>query len=206
MVMNSESSVLIRALEDLDERLYKLSKGKIATIELNVVGGFALMMNNVRIDPSEITDIDYIGESFSNEIKEIVDAVGVKHNIGKGWINNDVLLDGSSLEELEFIVGKLKFKKVLELKVFKINICRPEDIVRMKLIAIDTSVMTVSNHEDFSRERDFYDMKRLMEFLKWNLQDIKNEGEDYVIMPETFTLIEEFIKTGSNKLIATGKI
>jgi hypothetical protein len=67
------------------------------------------------------TDIDFIGSPLPFELKEIVDEVGIRHGLGRGWINNDVLLAESNLEDLEAITGALKFNHVFDLKVITVN-------------------------------------------------------------------------------------
>ena len=200
-MMTAKNSTLIKALEDLDERLYVKYKGNIKPIELNVVGGFALMMNKIRLNPNEFTDIDYIGEDFSEDIKEIIDEVGMQYNLGRKWINNDVLLSGSSLEDIEFAVGKLSFNKSLVLRVFIINILIPEDLLRMKVIAVDTSLMGADLGGEFTRTKDFKDIKSLMEFLNYDMPMLVKETSDYVLEKDTFKLINEYILTGKNRFI-----
>jgi len=198
-MITAKESTLIRALEDLDERLFIKYKGNISPIELNVVGGFALMMNKIRLNPNEFTDIDYIGDELTKEVRELIDEVGIEYNLGKKWINNDVLLAGSSLEEIQFAVGALHFKKMLELKVFIINVLEPRDLLRMKVVAIDTSLMAAGLRGEFTRTKDFKDVKSIMEFLGFSTADLIRESSDYVMENETFKLIKEYIKTGKNR-------
>lgn len=59
-----KEKVVYKALEELDEILYRK---KVAPFELNVVGGFALMVEQIRM--SDYTDIDYVGKDLPYEIK-----------------------------------------------------------------------------------------------------------------------------------------
>ena len=200
MELTQDNSTLIRALKDLDERLRKRCKGLVTPIELNCVGGFALMANKIRLNPDEFTDIDYIGDDFNEQIRDIIDEVGVKYNLGKKWLNNDVLLAGSSCEDIEFAVGKLHFTPMLQLSVFAINVLVPVDLMRMKVIALDTTLIAARAGAEFTRLRDFKDVADLMRFLGWDTQKLIEQTSDYVLESETFELIDEYIKTGSNKL------
>lgn len=67
-----KEKLVYKALEELDSRLLKLG---VKPFDLKVVGGFALMLENVRLN--DYTDIDYIGKPLDNSIKEIVDSIGL---------------------------------------------------------------------------------------------------------------------------------
>lgn len=82
----------------------------------------------------------------------IIDDVGMRYGLGRGWINNDCLLSGASLEDLEFVTGKLKF--IHKFDLISINALDKECILRMKLIAIDTSYSGMGEGGDFSRIKD----------------------------------------------------
>ncbi|MBP3278306.1 MAG: hypothetical protein J6M44_05055 [Butyrivibrio sp.] len=96
---------LFGALIELNERL---KEEGISGIELNVVGGFAMMTHDLR-SKDGITDVDYIGPDLPKRVSEIADEIGFKYNLGRHWINNDVLMAGATLEDLEFTTGKLHF-------------------------------------------------------------------------------------------------
>ena len=66
-----KEKTVYKALEELD---YRLSKMKIAPFELNVIGGFAMLLENIRY--SDYTDIDYVGSDLNDNIKEIINEVG----------------------------------------------------------------------------------------------------------------------------------
>lgn len=125
--MYNEQIKLCQAIVELDE---KLSEKGITPFTLNVCGGFALLLQNVRKDVESYTDIDYIGSDLSKDIQEEVINIGYKHGFGNDWINNDILLSGSTLEELEYATGKLHFEPKMQLKVItvthNINDCAEE--------------------------------------------------------------------------------
>ena len=64
-------------------------------VQLFVVGGYALQLAGVRKDPTEATDVDYIGQTFTGETRAAIDEIGLRFGLGKGWLNNDLLLVGS---------------------------------------------------------------------------------------------------------------
>ncbi|MCL2036499.1 MAG: hypothetical protein FWG83_03830 [Oscillospiraceae bacterium] len=199
--VNARNSILIKALEDLDSRLYSKYKGKIQPAELNVVGGFALLMRKIRANPNEFTDLDYIGEDFSEDVKRIIDEVGIEYGLGTRWINNQVMLFDSTLADVETAVGKLRFSKSLELKTFTVNVLDLKGLLRMKVVAIDTQILIGATAKDYLRARDFRDVKEIMRKLGFSMRQLKEETGAYVLSDETFSLISSYILTGSNRLI-----
>ena len=184
-----KEKVVYKALEELDQRLAE--KG-VKPFELNVVGGFALLLEKIRL--SNYTDIDYVGEDLSEDIKEIIDEVGVEFKLGRGWINNDVLLAGSSLEDLEYVVGELDFKPAFNLRVISVNSLDLSGLLRMKVVAIDTSFMGSRWGGEFTRVKDLPDIKLLCDKLGYSHQDLVNECFPYVEDSSTFLLIDYYMR------------
>jgi len=200
--LNLQNSTLFRALTDLDNELRELVK---EPIELNTIGGFALILNNVRKNPDEYTDIDFVGQDFDSKIRSIIGKVGMRHNLGQNWLNNDVSAIDSSIESLELMVGEVEFKPILEMQSLKLNAARPEDILRMKVVAIDTWIMAMPENEPYTRTKDFGDIELLLKHTSKNLNTLKAETNEYVIMPETYALIEEYLEHGHNRLVPIKK-
>lgn len=148
-----KEKLVYKALEELDNRLLKLG---VKPFDLKVVGGFALMLENVRLN--DYTDINYIGKPLDNSIKEIVDSIGLEYGLGRGWINNDVLMSGFDLDDIELSTGKLEFKHVTDMNVIRLYSLDKECILRMKIIAIDTSYMSAESTGSFDRSKDFKDI------------------------------------------------
>lgn len=67
---------IFRALEDLDGRLAALG---VAPFALNVIEGFALLLEGVRRNVHDYTDIDHIGQGFNKQIREMIQEVGVNY-------------------------------------------------------------------------------------------------------------------------------
>ena len=195
-----KEKTVYKALEELD---YRLSKMKVAPFELNVIGGFAMLLENIRY--SDYTDIDYIGSDLNDNIKEIINEVGVEYGLGRGWINNDCLLAGNTLEGLEFATGKLHFKHALDLRIITINSLCKGDLIRMKIIAIDTSFSSVEFGGEFTRIKDFPDIKLLMEASNLSYNDMVKETFDYVMYPEIFYLINYYLKTNDLASLSNNK-
>jgi len=205
MNVSGNDFLVTRALADLDSRLPDNQK----QIDLYVVGGYALQLMGVRTDIAEATDVDYIGTTFDIGVKALLDAVGLKYGLGKGWINNDLLLNESdSLSELEALVGKLEFIKVdlPALQHFQIYAAIPESVLRMKIVAIDTTLtqyLDETSANDYVRPQDFGDVTMIVKQLGWSpdkLVRLVNEmGEaGYLLVPrETAAAVRQSLRTGN---------
>lgn len=186
-----KEKTVYKALEELDEILYR--KG-VAPFELNVIGGFALLLEKIRF--TDRTDIDYIGQDLNDEVKSIIDEVGLRYGLGRGWINNDCLLAGNDLEGLELITGKLYFNHSLDLRVISVNSLDKECLLRMKVIAIETSFMGIEyGGGDFSRIKDFPDIPLIMNACGYSYNDMVKDTIDYINEPNIYFLIRYYLRT-----------
>ena len=184
-----KEKLVYKALEELDSRLLKLG---VKPFDLKVVGGFALMLENVRLN--DYTDIDYIGKPLDNNIKEIVDSIGLEYGLGRGWINNDVLMSGFDLDDIELSTGKLEFKHVTDMNVIRLYSLDKECILRMKIIAIDTSYMSAESTGSFDRSKDFKDIKLLMETIGVGMDELIIKTGEYVLNPQIYYLVNYYNK------------
>lgn len=184
-----KEKLVYKALEELDNRLLKLG---VKPFDLKVVGGFALMLENIRLN--DYTDIDYIGKPLDNSIKEIVDSIGLEYGLGRGWINNDVLMSGFDLDDIELSTGKLEFKHVTDMNVIRLYSLDKECILRMKIIAIDTSYMSAESTGSFDRSKDFKDIKLLMETIGVGMDELIIKTGEYVLNPQIYYLVNYYNK------------
>ena len=184
-----KEKLVYKALEELDNRLLKLG---VKPFDLKVVGGFALMLENIRLN--DYTDIDYIGKPLDNSIKEIIDSIGLEYGLGRGWINNDVLMSGFDLDDIELSTGKLEFKHVTDMNVIRLYSLDKECILRMKIIAIDTSYMSAESTGSFDRSKDFKDIKLLMETIGVGMDELIIKTGEYVLNPQIYYLVNYYNK------------
>jgi len=196
MSSSINDAITMKALIDVDN-LYALEEdcpdGKI---KLNVIGGFALMLNGIRKDMTEYTDIDYIGGKMPEKLQEIIKDVGIKHGLDADWINNDALLEGSSREDLEITTGKLNFSLKAELKCFDVHSLCNKDLLKLKMMAIDTTYMTLEAGETFTRKKDFSDVNLLMQEMDIDITALKKMTSDYVLEPAVYDIVNTFNKIG----------
>lgn len=183
--------VVYKALEEFDSRLYDMGA---KPFELKVVGGFALLLEQIRMN--DYTDIDYVGKPLDKDVSKLVDQIGLEYGLGRGWLNNDVMMSGLDLDEFEYATGELKFNHVADLKVISLYALDKSSILRMKVIAIDTSYMAAENDGDFTRAKDFKDVKLLMENLGCSMVQLKDETEEFVLNPQIYYVIQYYNKFG----------
>lgn len=180
------------ALQELGERL---EEQHMPPVSINVIGGFAMMMREIR-DPSGTTDIDYVGNSLPEDFNKIADEIGIKHKLGVGWINNDVMLSGIQMEDFEFATGKLHFEPAFSVGGISINVLEEPDLLRMKVISIDTSLAAIENGGDFTRAKDLEDIKTLMERRDMKPEDLRREYDEYLISPATPSVVKAYNEKG----------
>lgn len=183
--------VVYKALEEFDSRLYDMGA---KPFELKVVGGFALLLEQIRMN--DYTDINYVGKPLDKDVSKLVDQIGLEYGLGRGWLNNDVMMSGLDLDEFEYATGELKFNHVADLKVISLYALDKSSILRMKVIAIDTSYMAAENDGDFTRAKDFKDVKLLMESLGCSMAQLKDETEEFVLNPQIYYVIQYYNKFG----------
>lgn len=197
--MKYKNYEMYKALKQLDAELYK---AKVKPFRLNAVGGFALMMREIR-EKNDYTDIDYVGDALDPKIQRIIEKVGKENGFESDWVNNDVMCSGCTLEDFEFATGKLHFSPVsTDFRVIQLYALEKEDLLRMKVIAIDTMLVSVKETGGvFTRVKDFADIKALMEDLQMSVKNIHEKWGDYILEKDTYALIGYYNRTQDNKLV-----
>lgn len=198
LFLDRDDFTLMNALKSLDKMLAVM---RIKPFTLKCVGGFALLAGGIRKDVSQATDVDYVGQDLSENIKNAVNAVGRRYNLGKNWINNDLMLSGTTLEDLEFCTGKLHFHKLADLKVIRLEVLDKKDLLRMKVIAVDTSLSAVNFGGEFTREKDLNDIILLAKDLHIDLHDYL---EDLGMSPMMLTVMAQDMILAYEKNPETG--
>lgn len=188
-----EDIELFRAIQELDEELDAIDAPHM---DLKVVGGFAMLLNNLRPHSKSNTDVDYVGPDLTEQILAIEEKVGARHNFESHWINNDVIMSGMTLEQFEMCTGKLNFILKASLKRIDLYSLDEEGLIRMKLIALDTSYLgATACGGQFTRAKDLEDIRLLMENQKMTLRDLQKIGHPYVTCPNIYYVIRYYLKT-----------
>lgn len=184
---------MYEALSDLAK---KMDEKHLPPAELNVIGGFALMLHGVR--PTDgITDIDYVGNGLSDELNALIEETGLKHGMEPGWINKDGMASGIGMSDFELSTGELHFTHAVDIGGIHINILEEKDLLRLKVIAVDTAMTELEATGKFARVKDFHDIHDLMERLDMSPEKAIREYADYMICyPDTGDLLHAIAKGG----------
>lgn len=184
---------MYEALVDLAE---KMNRKNIPPVELNVIGGFALMLHGVR--PADgVTDIDYVGGDLSKDLNHLIEQTGRAHKMESGWINKDGMAAGIGMDDFELSTGELHFVPALTIGNITINILEEKDLLRLKIIAVDTAMTELEATGEFARIKDFHDIHDLMKELGMSPEDTIREYGDYMICyPDTGDLIHAIAQDG----------
>lgn len=181
------------ALMDLAQ---EMEKRQMPPATLNVIGGFAMMLRGYR-QAGDITDIDYVGISLYEELNTLSHEIGLKHKMEPGWINNDGMLVGDSMESFELSTGKLHFDPALSVGRININVLDEKDLLRLKIIAADTAMTEMDATGEYARRKDFADIKTLMDTMQMTPDDIRKDFGDYILChPDTIELVKTIYEKG----------
>lgn len=182
--------------EALKELASEMDARQMPPATLNVIGGFALMLWGYR-DTKDITDIDYVGIGLYEELNQLSGAIGLKHGMEPGWINNDGMLVGDSMESFELSTGKLHFEKALTVGQITINVVDEKDLLRLKVISADTAMTELEATGEYARTKDFADIQALMGGLGMSPDDVASEFEEYLLCKdETIRLVTSIYEDG----------
>lgn len=184
---------MYEALKDLAE---KMNKNNMPPVELNVIGGFALMLHGVR-PADRITDIDYVGTELPDVLNQLIEETGRIHSMEPGWINKDGMATGIGMDDFELSTGVLHFEPALSIGNININILKEKDLLRLKVIAVDTAMTELEATGEFARIKDFHDIYLLMNKMNMRPEDAIREYNDYMICyPDTGDLIHAIANNG----------
>jgi len=106
------------------------------------------------------------------------------------------MLSGISIEDFELSTGKLHFEPAFEFGKIKINVLEEDDLLRMKLISLDTAYTAVELGGDFTRMKDIPDVLAIAEKNGLSMNDLYEKHSAY-IQRDTIQLIEAYKEDGS---------
>lgn len=188
-----EDTPMGSALRELAE---EMKKRQMPPVSLNVIGGFALMLRGHR-EITDITDIDYVGISLYEDLERLSQQIGLKHGMEPGWINNDGMLTGDSVEDFTLSTGELHFEEAFSIGPVTINVLEEQDLLRLKIIAIDTAMTEMDVSGEYARTKDFADVKTLMDAQNMTPEKIwKTFGSYILCKKETMNLITDIYERG----------
>jgi hypothetical protein len=147
---------LLQALSVLDE---KLCEAGSEPIEIRIVGGFALILHNVR-ENGFTQDIDSMTRDFEPKVKALIAQTGKELGIKLGWLNADMVLDDPEI--IELIVGETNFEEYGSYEVLIVKVADLPTLLRLKIIAAGDNLLVQDNIE---YERHAKDLKNLISVM-----------------------------------------
>jgi hypothetical protein len=205
---------LLQALETLNAELAQDG----IVLNLNIVGGFSLFLQNLDVEVRQSHDIDTMSR-LTDDVKSRVRSIGEELNIDLRWLNDDVL---SLYDEFEFAgihPEQLRFgpNSRIDFSNIHLNVIDISDFVRLKLFSIFMDVHDfVQYNKSFDREQDLRDIKTIAEIndvdhigilssIGSYVQDDRYEAlaraliNTYLDNPLNTLQINDFLKEGRRK-------
>ena len=106
------------------------------------------------------------------------------------------MLYGTTFEDLELATGKLHFYTAFELSNLTVEILDEKDLLRLKYIAIDTSLTAISEGGDFTRQKDLKDIVNLSKSLNISIEQMQEMYKEYTISCKTTELLNIYKEKG----------
>ena len=120
--MNS-FEIMIKALRSLDSKL--LLKGLSA--DITILGSVAVYLNSL-MSSGHTSDIDYLGNEFGDDVKELIQEVAEELNLELDWINNranDIYPLPVGFED--------RLQNLSGFKALKVKYLHREDLIMLKI-------------------------------------------------------------------------
>jgi hypothetical protein len=169
---------LLQALENLNAELARDD----VVLNLNIVGGFSLFLQNLDVEIRQSHDIDTVSR-LTDGVKAKVRSIGEELNIDLRWLNDDVL---SLYDEFEFAgisLEQLRFgpNSRIDFSHIHLNVIELSDFVRLKLFSLFMDVYDFMQYgKSFDREQDLQDIKTIAEISDIDHADILNSITSHV--------------------------
>ena len=201
-----EDYLVTRALMELDDRLPE----DFPVLKLNIVGGYALQIRQIRTNPHQATDLDYLGSPHGQEYRPLVDEVGAKYGLSPGWLNNDLQLgEYDSIADIEISTGPLEFESLQsDLTHFEVSVATVPTLLRMKLISLGDQLIGFLDDEfpsEFVRVNDAVDLRMIFQAMGLTVDQIHQvidelAANDYVLLPADLKIAVKQLLTDSTKI------
>lgn len=168
----------MQALETLNAELRRDG----IVLNLNIVGGFSLFLQNLDIEIRRSHDIDAMSR-LTDDVKQRVRNIGEELNIDLRWLNDDIL---SLYDEFEFAgihPEKLRFgpNSRIDFSNIHLNVIDISDFARLKLFSIVTEVYDFMQYnKTFDREQDLRDIETIVEISDIDYVSILNSITGHV--------------------------
>ena len=200
----NEMDELLQALETLNSDL----RDDDIELNLNIIGGFSLFLQNLDIEVRPSHDIDSITR-LSEKVKERIERIGQNQGIDLRWLNDDVLslydeLDfaGIDLEEMSFTPSTS-----IDYSNIHLNVISIEDFLKLKLFSLFSEVFDFMQYnKGFEREQDLQDIKTIFEVSTVDYAALLYSITSYVQDNKYRDLTESLIDTYISGALANTQI
>lgn len=181
------------ALQDLSSEL--AHAGIDSDIDLSVIDfdKERCLLNCVGDIPAEVTDF--------------MQAVGEQYDMPANWINTDYCMPHNSVDNFEKTVGAMHFEKDPDNKIglFNLNFLSDRDLLRVKLMMVETEYAAVEYGGEFTRFSDLRDILDLKSELGLDYIGMEKLADGYLMSDEVFDVISAYEieeEAGVNRLVA----
>lgn len=159
---------LIKTIFEMNKELEILNTSRI---EVNIISGFALLVS--------ILDKDVNIPQYLSDLKEISIKVADKFSEPGDWFNIDLLLTGTTLDELEYTTGYLSFRQAFELSKIRVNVIETKDLLRLKLSLLDKALAELEFEGSFNSYKDLDEIIAIIDKFGYNKNTLNEEfGKD----------------------------
>jgi hypothetical protein len=195
---------LLRALKKLNSEL----EHDGVVLNLSVIGGFSLFLQNLTIEVRESHDIDVMNR-LSEDVRKRVRRIGEELHIDLRWLNDDVLslydefeFAGIQLEHLKFSPNtRIDFSNI-HLKVIEMG-----DFLRLKLFSLFTEVYDFLQYgKSFERTQDLQDIRTILGVSEFDYQNMLFELTNYVQDDKYRNLTQALLDTYLLKALSNAEI
>lgn len=181
MTEQESKEILLQALSTLDQRLEAIGSDPI---ELRIVGGFALILHDIR-ETGFTQDIDSMTRDFEPDVKRLIAEIGKELDLKLGWLNADMVLDDPEI--ISVIIGDTNFDDFGDYRVLKVQVADLPTLLKLKIVAAGDTLLV---RDDIEHERHARDLVALMKALDIDTVDklllIAPIAEEY---PELQTIL-----------------
>jgi len=159
MTEQSSKELLLKALETLDD---KLASAGCDPVEIRIVGGFALILHDIR-ETGFTEDIDSMTRDFEPNVKQMIAQIGKDMGLKLGWLNADMVLDDPEI--ISMIIGETNFDDYGKYQVLKVKLADMTTLLKLKIVAAGDTFLV---HDDIEHERHARDLVALLKSLNIN--------------------------------------
>lgn len=156
MTEQESKELLLRALNTLDQKLLALGSDPI---ELRIVGGFALILHDLR-ETGFTQDIDSMTRDFEPNVKKLIAETGKELGLKLGWLNADMVLDDPEI--VSAIIGETNFEDYGNYQVLRVKVADLPTLLKLKIVAAGDTLLI---EDDIEHERHARDLVALLKAL-----------------------------------------